>query len=294
MTKDDMGRIDLHTHSNCSDGSLSPRELVRLAKERGLRAIALTDHDTVAGVTEAVRAGKELGVEVIPGVEISAQHPPGTMHILGYCISPSQPELLEALKKLQKVRAARNPKIIERLQALGLEITTAEVLKLSSGQVGRPHIAKALVNRGYVSSIDEAFSRYLQKGAVAYVEKFRFSPREAIALIRGAGGLAILAHPFTLGITKPRELTLLVKELREMGLAGLEVFYPDHSKEMVVLYQDISKKLGLVCTGGSDFHGNLRDHSYLGNGILGQDLEYGLLKGLKDRLHKRENRHIER
>jgi predicted metal-dependent phosphoesterase TrpH len=294
MTKDDMDRIDLHTHSNCSDGSLSPRELVQLAKKRDLRSIALTDHDTVAGVAEAVAAGKELGVEVVPGVEISAQYPPGTMHILGYCFSPSQQQLLKALKRLQKVRAARTPKIIERLQALGLEITTDEVLNLSRGQVGRPHIAKALVNRGYVSSIDEAFSRYLKKGAVAYVEKFRFSPQEAIALIRSAGGLAVLAHPFTLGITKPRELTLLVKELREMDLAGLEVFYPDHSKEMVVLYQDISKKLGLVCTGGSDFHGNLRDHSYLGNGIRGQDLEYGLLKGLKDRLHKRENRHIER
>ena len=208
MTKDDMDRIDLHTHSNCSDGSLSPRELVQLAKKRDLRAIALTDHDTVAGVAEAVAAGKELGVEVVPGVEISAQYPPGTMHILGYCFTPSQPEFLKALKKLQEVRAARNPKIIERLQALGLEITTDEVLNLSSGQVGRPHIAKALVNRGYVSSIDEAFSRYLQKGAVAYVEKFRFSPREAIALIRGAGGLAVLAHPFTLGITEPRELTL--------------------------------------------------------------------------------------
>jgi predicted metal-dependent phosphoesterase TrpH len=159
--------------------------------------------------------------------------------------------------------------------------------------VGRPHIARALVNRGYVSSIDEAFSRYLKKGAVAYVEKFRFSPQEAIALIRGAGGLAVLAHPFTLGINKPRELTLLVKELREMGLAGLEVFYPDHTKEMVVLYQDISKKLGLVCTGGSDFHGNLRDHNYLWNGILGQDLEYGLLKGLKDRLQRRESRHMQ-
>jgi predicted metal-dependent phosphoesterase TrpH len=289
-----MDRIDLHTHSNCSDGSLSPRELVQLAKKRDLRAIALTDHDTVAGVVEAVAAGKELGVEVVPGVEISAQYPPGTMHILGYCLNPSQPELLTALKKLQEVRAARNPKIIARLQALGLEISTDEVFKLSSGQVGRPHIAKALVNRGYVSSIDEAFSRYLKKGAVAYVEKFRFSPRDAIALIRGAGGLAVLAHPFTLEITKPRELALLVKDLQEIGLAGLEVFYPDHTKEMVVQYQDIAKNLGLVCTGGSDFHGNLRDHSYLGNGILGQNLDYGILQNIRERLQERDNRQIQR
>jgi predicted metal-dependent phosphoesterase TrpH len=195
-----MDRIDLHTHSSYSDGSLSPRQLVQLAKKQRLRAIALTDHDTVAGVEEALAAGKEFGVEVVPGVEISAQYPPGTMHILGYYIHASNPELLGALKKLQQARAARNPKIIERLQALGLEITINEVLDLSAGQVGRPHIARALVNKGYVSSIDEAFSRYLKKGAVAYAEKFRFPPAEAIGIIRRAGGIAVLAHPFTLGM----------------------------------------------------------------------------------------------
>ena len=279
-----MDRIDLHTHSSFSDGSLSPRELVQLAKERRLRAIALTDHDTVAGLEEALEAGNELGVEVVPGVEISAQYPPGTMHILGYYVHASQPELLGALKKLQQARAARNPKIIQRLQALGLEITTTEVLDLSGGQVGRPHIAKALLNKGYVSSIDEAFSRYLRKGAVAYVEKFRFPPKEAIALIRRAGGIAVLAHPFTLGMDKAEELALLVHELAEMGLEGIEVFYPGHTEKMVVIYEDIAKRLGLVCTGGSDFHGNFRNHSDLGNTILGKDLDYGILKALRERL----------
>jgi len=281
-----MNRIDLHTHSSYSDGSLSPRELVQLAKERGLRAIALTDHDTVAGLEEAVAAGGELGVEVVPGVEVSAQYPPGTMHILGYYLHASHPELLGALKKLQQARAARNPKIIQRLQALGLEITTTEVLDLSSGQVGRPHIARALVNKGYVSSIDEAFSRYLKKGAVAYVEKFRFPPEEAIAMIRGAGGIAVLAHPFTLGMDKPDELALLVHELAEMGLEGIEVLYPGHTEEMVFIYEDVAKRLGLICTGGSDFHGNFRDHSYLGNTILGKDLDYRILQALRERLQE--------
>jgi predicted metal-dependent phosphoesterase TrpH len=279
-----MNRIDLHTHSSYSDGSLSPRELVQLAKEKKLRAIALTDHDTVAGLKEAAAAGVELDVEVVPGVEISAQYPPGTMHILGYYLNPAHPDLLEALKKLQQARADRNPKIIQRLQALGLDISTNEVLDLSAGQVGRPHIAKALVNKGYASSIDEAFSRYLKKGAVAYVEKFRFPPDEAIDIIRKAGGIAVLAHPFTLGINKPDELALLVQELAEVGLEGIEVFYPGHTKEMVVIYEEVAARLGLVCTGGSDFHGNFRDHFHLGNTILGKELDYGILQVLRERL----------
>jgi len=283
-----MNRIDLHTHSYYSDGSLSPRQLVELAKKRRLKAIALTDHDTVAGVEEALVAGKELGVEVVPGVEMSAQYPPGTMHILGYYLHASHSELLGALKKLQQARAARNPKIIRRLQDLGLEITTTEVVDLSRGQVGRPHIAKALVNKGYVSSINEAFSRYLKKGAVAYVEKFRFPPEEAIAIIRRAGGIAVLAHPFTLGMEKPDELLQLVRELAAVGLEGIEVFYPDHTEEMEVIYEDVARRLGLVCTGGSDFHGNFRDYSDFGNTILGKDLDYELLRCLKERLLERE------
>jgi predicted metal-dependent phosphoesterase TrpH len=283
-----MNHIDLHTHSSYSDGSLSPRQLVQLAKERRLRAIALTDHDTVAGVEEALEAGNELGVEVVPGVEISAQYPPGTMHILGYYIDFSNRKLLEALKKLQQARAARNPKIIERLQTLGLKISATEVLDLSAGQVGRPHIARALVNKGYVSSIDQAFSLYLKKGAVAYVEKFRFPPREAIAMIRGAGGIAVLAHPFTLGMEKPEELFQLLGELGEMGLEGVEVYYPDHAEEMAVLYEEVAQRLGLVCTGGSDFHGNFRNHSDLGNTILGKGLDYRILQALRARLQERE------
>jgi predicted metal-dependent phosphoesterase TrpH len=284
-----MYSIDLHTHSSYSDGSFSPGQLVQLAKDKGLRAIALTDHDTVAGLEEAIAAGKELDVEVVPGVEISAQYPPGTMHILGYYLRPSHPELLAALEKLQKARAARNPKIIERLRALGLEISWTEVLNLSGGQVGRPHIAQVLLHRGYVSSINEAFSRYLKKGAIAYVEKFRFPPHEAIAMIRNAGGLAALAHPFTLGVGNPQELTSLVRELQAMGLEGMEVFYPEHTEEMTAVYQDVAKGLGLLYTGGSDFHGDLKNGSDLGVGVETPNLDYALLQAIKKRLEEREN-----
>jgi len=288
-----MDRVDLHTHSTHSDGSLLPGQLLALAKEKGLRAIALTDHDTVAGVEEAVTAGKELGVEVVPGVEISAQFGPGTMHILGYYLQTTQPELIGALKKLQQARAARNPKIIERLQTLGLKITAAEVLELSGGQVGRPHIAQALVQRGYVSSMDEAFSRYLKKGAVAYVEKFRFSPQHAIGLIRKAGGLASLAHPFTLGIDEPAELRPVVMELQAMGLEGMEVFYPEHTEQMTALYDDVAQRLGLLRTGGSDFHGDLKTGSDLGGGKQAHNLDYALLQALKERLKGSETSHIQ-
>jgi len=288
-----MDRIDLHTHSTHSDGSFPPGQLVKLAKEKGLRALALTDHDTVSGVEEALAVGKQLGVEVVPGVEISAQFGPGTMHVLGYYLYTAHPELTGALKKLQQARAARNPKIIDRLETLGLKITTAEVLAISSEQVGRPHIAQVLVQRGYVSSVDEAFSLYLKKGAAAYVEKFRYSPQEAIALIRKAGGLASLAHPFTLGIEEPKELSLMAKDLQSMGLEGIEVFYPDHTEEMTLLADDVAKKLGLLRTGGSDFHGDLKTGSDLG-GVAERDcLNYAILQAIKARLQERDQREVE-
>ena len=284
-------RIDLHTHSTHSDGSFHPGRLVELAKEKGLRAIALTDHDTVAGVEEAMIAGEELGVEVVPGVEISAQFGPGTMHILGYYIQTTHQEITGALETLQQARAARNPKIIERLQTFGLKITMAEVLDLSGEQVGRPHIAQALVQRGYVSGISEAFSRYLKKGAAAYVEKFRFTPQEAIGLIRRAGGLASLAHPFTLGVGETKELSQVVKELQAVGLEGIEVFYPGHTEAMTACYKVVVERLGLLPTGGSDFHGDLKNGSDLGGGQQAHNLDYAMLQALKERLKEGASSH---
>jgi predicted metal-dependent phosphoesterase TrpH len=290
MTNDSLNLIDLHTHSRYSDGSLSPRELVRLARQRGLCAIALTDHDTMAGVEEALEAGEEFAVEVVPGVEISAEHSPGTMHILGYYLDSRHTELEDALKRLRQARAYRNPRIIERLRNLGLEITYSEVMTISGGQVGRPHIAKALVNRGYVADINEAFARYLSKGGPAYVEKFRFHPEDAIALIRRAGGLAALAHPSTLATDRADELDSLVARLRATGLEGIEIFYPEHTEAMTVLYQEIARRHGLICTGGSDFHGDLKNGTPLGGDEKGPDLPYALLQVLKEKLQERRER----
>jgi len=285
-----MNDIDLHTHSTCSDGTLTPRHVVGLAKSIGLRAVALTDHDTVAGVGEALAAGNEVGIEVVVGVEISAACSAGSMHILGYYLLPTDPELVGALNRLQDGRAARAPKIVERLRNLGLEITLAEIKDLAGGQVGRAHIAQALVNRGYVASAREAFTRYLRRGRPGYADRVRLPPEEVIGVIRQAGGLAALAHPSTLALDQPGDLSALVARLKAMGLEGIEVLSPYHTGEMTRMYEEIAREQGLLCTGGSDFHGSLSDHADLGGKRLGLRFPYALLDGLKMRIVERERR----
>lgn len=273
--------VDLHTHSSASDGSLSPRELVKYAKKKGAAAISLTDHDTIEGIEAALAAGEENGLEVIPGLEISAQYTGGTMHILGYYIDPSNPALNQELHRLQEARRERNPKIIARLQALGIPITFDQIQALARGQIGRPHIAQALLQLGAVSSLKEAFQKYLTKGALAYVEKFRFSPLKAISLILRAGGIPVLAHPFTLNCPSLRDLKVLVEDLKANGLYGVEVFYPEHTEEQTRNYLLLAKELGLAYTGGSDFHGNNREKADLlcGNGNL--EIPYEIVENLK-------------
>ena len=285
-----MDEVDLHIHSTCSDGTLTPREVVGLAKSTGLRAVALTDHDTVAGVGEALAAGEELGIEVVAGVEVSAACPAGSLHILGYYLSTTHRELVGALNRLQDGRAVRAPKIVERLRSLGLDITLAEVMDVSGGQVGRAHVAQALVKRGYVATADEAFSRYLGRGRPGYVDRVRLSPEEVIGVIREAGGLAALAHPSTLALDRPSGLSAVVARLKAMGLEAIEVFSPYHTREMTRIYEEISRGQGLLCTGGSDFHGGMSDHGDLGGTRLGLHFPYALLDGLKMRIAARERR----
>ncbi len=279
-----MDLIDLHAHSTASDGSLTPTELVRHARALGLRAIALTDHDTIAGNDEAAQAAAELGVEVVPGVEMSSHYPTGTMHILGYYLDFADPGLQEELARLQRVRAERNLVIAEKLRALGIDLDFEEVLALAGpgGQVGRPHFARALLQKGIVGSIDEAFERYLRKGAPAYSAKFRLPPAEAISLIRQAGGVAVLAHPFTLHLDNdpPRFLALLC-ELQELGLAGLEVLYSEHSLQQERLYFAAAERCGLLVTGGSDFHGENKEDTELGRGHGNLSIPYRLLEDMK-------------
>src|SRR5512139_1020520 len=196
-----MGNIDLHLHTTASDGVMTPSEIVNYAKNKGLLAIAITDHDTIEGLEEGLLEGKRIGLEVIPGIEISAEHSPGSMHLLGFLIDIRHPIIKERLEYLQRARAERNPRMVEKLNKLGINITFDEVLKASGGgQVGRPHFAQVLLEKGYVRSFQEAFDRFLRKGAQAYVDKVRFTPEEALYFINEAKGVAVLAHPNTLGV----------------------------------------------------------------------------------------------
>jgi hypothetical protein len=278
-----MAYIDLHVHSTASDGSYAPGEVVRLAKEANLAAMALTDHDTVEGLDEALAAGEALGLEVIPGVEISARFAGDSMHIVGLFIEHHDGQLNGRLEVLKKARADRNPKIVAKLNALGLKVSMDDVIRLSGGgQVGRPHIARALLEAGYVRSVQEAFDTYLRNGGPAYVEKFRFPPAEAIAMIREAKGVPVLSHPFTLGLGSAAALRELLKELQALGLAGLEVFYSDHTPEQEALYLRLARELDLLLSGGSDFHGLNKPDTALGSMPSQKKLTYDLLRPLKE------------
>jgi len=277
-----MELIDLHTHSNASDGTFAPAEVVRLAKEGGLKALALTDHDTIAGLAEAVAAGETYGVEVIPGVEISARFPGGSMHILGLGIDYHNGHLSERLAVLQQARAARNPQIIAKLNDLGVKITLEQVAKISgAGQMGRPHIARALMEAGYVGSIQEAFDRYLRNDGQAYVPKFRFPPPEAIAMIKDVQGVPVLAHPFTLNLGSAFALKNTLTELKALGLAGIEALYSEHTPEQEALYLRLAQELDLLVTGGSDFHGDNKPELTLGTMACQARLTYERVAALQ-------------
>ena len=274
--------IDLHIHTTESDGSLTPSQVVHYAKEKGLKAIAITDHDTIHGNEEAIKEGISEGVEVIPGVEISVDYSPGTMHMLGYFITTEDPILNEKLTLLQDSRADRNPRIIEKLNKLGLSLTYDEVVQVSGGgQVGRPHMAQILMKKGYTKSIKEAFDKYLGKGAPAYLDKFRLGAVEAITMITDAGGIPVLAHPSTLYCKSSDELDALVKKLVNQGLQGLEVYYSEHDERKTSSYKLLAKRYNLAITGGSDFHGKNMKGIDLGTGRGKLKIPYTVLENLK-------------
>ena len=277
-----MGYVDLHLHTTASDGVRSPSNLVNYAKEKGLRAIAITDHDTIEGLEEAITEGTKIGFEVIPGIEISAEYSPGSMHLLGYFLDIHHPLLNERLASLQKARAERNPKIVEALNRLGINVTYKDVIKASGGgQVGRPHFAQVLLERGYVRSIQEAFERFLKKGAPAYHDKFRFKAEEAIHFIQEANGVAVIGHPNTLGANGMSELDALLSQLVKEGLKGIEVYYPEHSPAEVATYKFLAEKYGLVMTGGTDYHGIEGNGLEVGVGRGNMKLPYSIVEALK-------------
>ena len=262
-------------HTIHSDGTLTPRELVERAKSRNLFCIALTDHDTVSGVPDAQAAGREFDLEVIAGVEVSVVFEPGTIHILGYFIDTQNQKLLNGLEKIQGARRERNPKIIELLNKLGIQITSEEVEAESGGdQVGRPHFARVLVKKGYVRDFQEAFDKYLAKGKPAYVDKRNMTSGEALRMIREAGGVASLAHPKHLKLQDPNLFELQIKKLVSEGLGGLEVYSSCQSREESAYYLEVANRFGLTVTGGSDFHGANRpqvDLGWLGGAALFYD-----------------------
>jgi len=263
-----MIRIDLHLHSTYSDGSLSPTDLVKLAHQAKVKALSLTDHDTTDGIAEALEAASPHDIEVIPGVEVSSLYRGKETHILGYFVNHQDPQFQQHLIFLRNSRHERIPKIIAKLHDLGVDISYEDVKAIAGrGSIGRPHVARVLLEKHYVPTIEQAFSRYLKEGSTAFVARQLPDALEAIRWIRDAGGVASLAHPSWVR-NSLSELQVACQELKTFGLQGLEVFYSTHSARQTSEYLNLAHRLNLVVTGGSDFHGATRP-----------DIEVGIGKG---------------
>jgi predicted metal-dependent phosphoesterase TrpH len=284
--------VDLHCHSTASDGTLPPAEVVRLAQRNGLAGIALTDHDTIGGVEEAAAEAKRIGIDFLTGIEISCEYPPpGTMHILGYGVDPKSVTLRDLTRRLLEGRDNRNPRIIRRLNELGVAITMREVEEEAKATaadpkkpIGRPHIAAVLLRKGYVSSIKQAFDKYLAQGGAAYFDKERLTMREAMELIHQSGGLPVLAHPIQLRADNDAQLERVVMDAMDLGLVGVEVIHSDHDAALVEKYTRLADRYKLLKTGGSDFHGSNKKDINLGM-ANGRRIPRDFLDGLMQR-HK--------
>lgn len=265
---------DLHTHSTASDGMTTPTALADLAAKTGLGAVALTDHDTTEGLPACAARCEQVNVRFVPGIEISADpdlhrdgpskgddSPPwGTLHILGLFVRHDAPALLHIRERMRRARNERNPAIVDRLRDLGIDITYAQVEALAAAQgtqvIGRPHIGEVLVVGGHAASMADAFQRYLGQRGAAYVRRDRLAARDAIDGIHHAGGLAVLAHPVQLGVKDPVRLEAFVRQLVDLGMDGLETRHSDHDPTVVRELETMAQRLGLLTSGGSDFHGS--------------------------------------
>lgn len=241
---------DLHIHTTFSDGTHSPEEIVELAKKKDLKTIAITDHDVVAGIDPALKRGKELGVEVIPGIELTTETRDTEVHILGYFIDHHNPKLIEVITKIQKGREERIFKICEKLKELGVDLDPEKVFEIAGHRAaGRPHVARALVAEGFVEDFREAFTKYLDFHGPAYVSHYKLSPEEAVKLVISAKGIPVYGHP---GVSNCDQI---IPDLMMAGLAGIEVYYSGHNRSQTQHYLNLARKYGLLITGGSDYHG---------------------------------------
>ncbi|MFQ5859831.1 MAG: PHP domain-containing protein [Anaerolineae bacterium] len=270
-----MSRVDLHTHTIVSDGTLTPRALVELAAQKGLAALGITDHDTTDGVLEALAAGQELGIWIVPGVELNTDTEDGHVDILGYFIDINSVALQDTLSKIRDARYHRARQMVEKLRDLGRPISFDRVLELSiEGAVGRPHVAQALLEAGHVSTVSEAFELYIGRHGPAYADRYRMSPQEACVLVRHAGGVPCLAHPTPASdpFSDPKNLDQLLPELRDAGLGAVECCYPGYAPAVSAWLLELANRFDLVPTGGSDFHGAIKPDIELG--MVDVPLEY--------------------
>ncbi len=265
---------DLHIHSHCSDGTDSPDVIVRRAFEASLQCIAITDHDTVAGVAAAQQAAKEFGLEVISGIELSTHIDGKDVHLLGYCFDPNHPKLLNTLTNIREARRDRVRAMVARLKDLGVgqHISADDVFEhAQTASVGRPHLAAVMYEKGIVGSAREAFDRYISEDGPAYVAYATMTPEQGVALIREAGGVAVFAHPMS---TQKDEI---IPGLVDAGLQGIEAYYPSHPVVTIDFYESLAKRYGLVVTGGSDYHGKNRPTTYIGR----KTIAYSAVEDLK-------------
>lgn len=276
-----MRKIDLHIHTSESDGTLTPTEVVEMAGKKGLVAIAVTDHDTADGVAEALRAGAEVGVEVIPGIEISVDYLGCGVHILGYFIDPDSEALEELLDWVLSERERRNGEIAAAMAADGLPVSMEYLHeKFPQAIIGRPHFAQCLVEAGLVDSVAEGFQKYLSPGGRYYRRRQYIPIQRAFEVIHRSGGKAVFAHPFQYGFSH-EELLELVRLLKSLGVVGIECIYSGYARSQVEYLKGIAADFDLCVTGGSDFHGGGKPHIAMGSGTGGMEVPYRLLEELK-------------
>jgi predicted metal-dependent phosphoesterase TrpH len=293
MTYPAISGIDLHLHTTASDGSLTPTELVQKAHETGLAAIAVTDHDTIDGLAEAEKAALERGIGFVSGVELSVEDTGGRFHLLGYGFDPSFAEFQEKLVALRWSRAARNTQMAEKMAALGLPVTMDDVRAAAhkhsehgeeSEVIARPHFAQALINKGVVASVQEAFDKYLASGKPLYQPKEVLTPQDAIALLHRAGGVAVMAHPGLVLLSETALADRIATLHNDAGLDGIEAYYSQHSPADTERFLMLARQNSLVVTGGSDFHGTPKPHVPLGIVFEGLPAPISLLESLRSRI----------